>query len=184
MTKEVAHAGLDLLLRMYDENKEDSFINHHTVGVILEFIGGEPFMNIEVIEDATEYWINKLITLNHPWLTNFRISIASNGLLYFDERVQHYLEKYKPFISLTISIDGPKELHDSCRKDHEGKGSFERSFAAWLHWRDHGNSFIDTKATFAPENLPYMNEIIQFFMDNGARLVYANPIYEADWTPE
>ena len=57
-------------------------------------------------------YLHKLITLNHPWLDGFKISICSNGLLYFNENVQNFLRKYKNFISLTITIDGNKELHD------------------------------------------------------------------------
>ena len=37
-------------------------------GVIWEFIGGEPFMNIEVIFQITDYIFNFMIKNNHPWL--------------------------------------------------------------------------------------------------------------------
>lgn len=37
---------------------------------------------------------------------------------------------------MNITIDGPKEVHDACRKDWEGHGSYDRSMAAWEHWQD------------------------------------------------
>ena len=83
MTKEVAKAGIDLLFKMYDENKEDAFINHHTKGLVIEFIGGEPFMNIEVMDYITSYFIDTCIQKDHLWLTNTKFSISSNGMLYF-----------------------------------------------------------------------------------------------------
>jgi uncharacterized protein len=57
MSKEVAKKGIDLLFKMYDENKEEAYINHHTHGIILDLIGGEPFMNIEVMDFIIEYFI-------------------------------------------------------------------------------------------------------------------------------
>ena len=57
MTKETAKKIIDLLFKLYDENKEDSFINHHTRGIVLDFIGGEPLMNIDVIDYTMTYFI-------------------------------------------------------------------------------------------------------------------------------
>lgn len=183
MTKEIGKAGIDLLFKMYDKNDENAFINHHTAGLIIEFIGGEPFMNIDTISYISDYFMDQLIERNHPWLGNFRFSIASNGLLYFEEKVQQYIHKYQRFLALTISVDGPKELHDTCRVDHDGNGSFDQSIKAW----DANKKLLgiaDTKITFAPENLPYMNEIFNFFIARGAQMIYANPIYEHEWTIE
>jgi len=88
MDEEVARKGIDLLFKMYDENKEGAYINHHTHGIIIELIGGEPFMNVEIMDFIASYFINKCVELNHEWLTNFKLSISSNGILYFDKKVQ------------------------------------------------------------------------------------------------
>ena len=58
MTMDTAKQVIDLLFKMYDENQEDGFINHHTKGIILDFIGGEPLMNIETINYASQYFID------------------------------------------------------------------------------------------------------------------------------
>ena len=58
------------------------YINlENSSGFTLEFIGGEPFMAIDLIDQITEYTLNKMILENHPWLRRFRISICSNGVL-------------------------------------------------------------------------------------------------------
>jgi len=75
-----------------------------------------------------------LIEKDHPWLLRHKISICSNGLLYFEPKVQAFLEKYKNRLSFSISIDGNKELHDSCRLDLEGKGTYDRAIAAVHHY--------------------------------------------------
>ena len=82
MTKETAKEIVDLLFKLYDENDENAFINHHVYGLVLDFIGGEPLMNIEVIDYTLGYFIEKCIKKDHIWLTNFRASMSSNGILY------------------------------------------------------------------------------------------------------
>lgn len=185
MSKETAFKIVDLLFKMYDENDEDAVINHHTKGIILDFIGGEPFMNVEVIEATMEYFLNKCYEKDHQWLTNCRASISSNGMLYFEPAVQHYLDKFGNFTSLNITLDGPKDIHDICRLDHDGKGSFDRVFAAWQDWAKRiGPQNINTKITISPENLPQFNTIFDFFLSLGCKTVNANPIFEHPWTIE
>jgi sulfatase maturation enzyme AslB (radical SAM superfamily) len=111
--------------------------------------------------------------------------MSSNGMLYFKPEVQSFLDKYQQFISLNITVDGPKEVHDVCRVDFDGNGSFDRAIAAWDDWliRTKGNS-IATKITIAPENLPYLENIFDFFIGRGCKQINANPIFEHEWTPE
>lgn len=185
MTNEVAKQIVDLLFKLYDKNEEKSVINHHTYGLILDFIGGEPFMNVETIDYTLDYFINQCMKKNHIWLTNFRVSMSSNGVLYFKPEVQTFLNKYKQFISLNITIDGPKEVHDLCRLDYDGNGSFDRAITAWDDWLEKTNTTImQTKVTIAPENLPYMDKIFDFFINRGCKIIHANPIFEHYWTIE
>ena len=134
MDKETAKKIIDLLFQMYEDNIENAFINKHTHGIIIDFIGGEPFMNIELMDYATTYFLDRCIIEDHEWLYNSRFNITSNGMKYFDSKVQEYLKKFHQFISLTITIDGPKDLHDACRKDYQGNGSFEQAQKALDHW--------------------------------------------------
>lgn len=181
MTKEIAKTCIDRLFQLYDENIEDSIINHHAKGIIIDFIGGEPFMNIDIISYTSKYFLNECINKNHQWLTNFRFNIGTNGILYFEDKVQEYLNEFKDLISLNITIDGPKELHDSCRKDYNGLGSFDKAFAAYNAWKELSGP-PSTKVTIAPENLKYVDQIVNFFIKNGSEDINANPIYEHQWT--
>ena len=71
---------------------DDNYYNTHEVnGIILEFIGGEPFIEIDLIQKITDYFVNKSIKLNHRLLKYFMISVSTNGLLYFDEKVQNFI---------------------------------------------------------------------------------------------
>jgi sulfatase maturation enzyme AslB (radical SAM superfamily) len=86
-------------------------------GIAWDFIGGEPLMEIELIEQIVDYLFEQMIKMNHPWLYKSRISMGSNGILYDTPKVQKFFQRYYSFISFCISIDGNKELHDSCRID-------------------------------------------------------------------
>ena len=186
MSTETGKKIIDQLFRLYEEDNKEIVINKDCKGLILDFIGGEPLMNIETIQNVTDYFVDCCVQKNHIWFNNFRISIATNGLLYFDEKVQRFLNKYHDFISLTVSIDGPQKLHDSCRKDYNGNGSFTRAIKAMRYHRDHyQNGDLSTiKITIAPENLPYLNEIFEFFLNEHASELNANPIFEHEWTIE
>lgn len=185
MTIEMAKSIIDLLFKMYEDNNEEAFINHHTYGLILELIGGEPFMNIEVMDFIASYFFNECVKRDHIWLMNSRLSISTNGILYFSPKVQEFINKYKSLISLTITIDGPKEIHDACRIDLEGNGSFDRAIAAWEHWyKVIKTNYIATKVTIAPDNLIYLEQVVNFFLDRGCKQLYINPIYEHPWAPK
>lgn len=160
-----------------------SYINtSNTKGIIWEFIGGEPFLRIDLITQITDLVYNTMIEKNHPWLHFSKISISSNGILYFDKRVQAYLNKYKELISLGISLDGNKELHDKCRVDLEGNGSHDRVIAAVHHYKKHFGYMPNIKMTFAPENLPYLNESYQYLISEGYKDLHGNCVYEDVWS--
>lgn len=183
MSKEIGKMGVDLLFKMYDENK-GTFINHKTQGLILNFIGGEPLMNIDVIDYICTYFFETCIEKNHPWLKCFRIGLISNGALYFDEKVQDFLKKFSGFVDFSVTIDGPKEIHDSCRVYHNGKGNFDDAYAAMKHFNSTYYENLGTKVTIAPDNLHNLNRIIDFFISEGMRVVNANCVHEAEWNIE
>jgi sulfatase maturation enzyme AslB (radical SAM superfamily) len=82
MTFETAKKFIDALLN----DEIEDFTTKNTGGVAIEFIGGEPLMEIELIEQIWEYLLHQLIVLNHPWQYHLRGSLCSNGILYFSEK--------------------------------------------------------------------------------------------------
>ena len=172
----VAQKVIDNLL-----NDDKYYHTEKINGLILEFIGGEPFMEVQLIDEITSYFIKKCIDLNHRFLFNFRISMASNGLLYFEEEVQNYIKKYKDFLSLAISIDGNKELHDTCRIDLNGNGTYNRVVAAARHLRENYIQDLETKMTLSPDNIKYIFSAIQNLIAIGYTSISLNCVYEEGW---
>lgn len=151
--------------------------------LIIEFIGGEPFLQVELIEQICDYFYDRAIELCHPWASMFAISICSNGVLYFDERVQRFLHKYRGKMSFSVTIDGNKELHDSCRVFPDGSPSYDMAVAAANDWIAKG-FYMGSKITIAPGNLSYMYDAIIHMVELGYNEINANTVYEKGWTIE
>lgn len=175
---------IDLLFEMYEEDNPLKPINKSVGGIVLDFIGGEPFLNPKTMKTIVEYFIDKCIETNSEWLLYWKISICSNGSNYFNNEVQNFIKEFRNFISLTFTLDGPKEIHDTCRIYPNGKGNFDDAFKAHQHFSKTYYQLTDTKVTIAPENLQYLNTIIDFFAKNKIYDIHANCIYEYSWTVE
>ena len=150
---------------------------------IIEFIGGEPFLQVELVEKICDYFVDKAIELCHPWATMYCISICSNGVLYFDEKVQHFLNKYKDRLSFSVTIDGNKELHDACRIFPNGEPSYDKAVSAAQDWMNRGY-YMGSKITIAPGNLKYLYDAVVHMVELGYEEINANVVYEKGWTLE
>lgn len=181
MSFETAKQFVDLLLSG-EKGFKDYIDAENTPAIVLEFIGGEPFLELELIEKTLDYFMSECIRLNHPWLTRHRISICSNGVLVNKPEVQNFLEKYKKRLSFSITLDGNKELHDSCRVFPDGSPSYDIAFKATEDWRNKGN-YMGSKLTLAPENVQYTFTAIKNMLDLGYDDIHVNCAYEEGWLP-
>lgn len=179
MTKEVADKAIDMI---FDEEKTKGyFTTENKPGVILEFIGGEPLLEIDLIDYITDRFRLKAFEKNHPWATNHMISISTNGTLYDNEKVEKYLQKNKNNVSVTITIDGNKDLHDSCRLFPDGRGSYDIVEKA-VKKNYEGKFKKTTKLTLAPENIEHIvPAFINCWENLGCDMIYANCVYEHVW---
>lgn len=153
----------------------------NTKAIVLDFIGGEPLLELELIEQISEYSIKMMTELHHVWLPYVKLNICSNGVLYFTEKFQRFLNKYKFFIFLSISIDGNKELHDSCRIDHNGNGSYDIAVAAAQHFKQLTGELPGTKMTLSPSNITYLYVAMKNYISLGYKYIHLNCVYEEGW---
>lgn len=183
MSFETAKKFIDLLLS--GEKGMDKYINPDiSPAVVIEFIGGEPFLAIDLMDEIMDYWMDRTTELMHPWADKYMISICSNGVAYFEPKVQKFLEKHKNHMSFSVTIDGNKELHNACRV-YAGTdiGCYDEAVAAAKDWMDRGY-YMGSKVTLAPSNIQYMYDAIMHMVDMGYNEVLANCVYEAEWTNE
>lgn len=181
MSFETAKKYIDMIV--YGTKGMDQYISEkkHKF-VVLEFIGGEPLLAVDLIDQVIEYWIDLLTDLNHPWLTRFRLSICSNGVNYFSEKIQNFLRKWERILSFSITLDGNKELHDACRH-YKGTtiGCYDVAHAACQNMMDRGYD-LGSKMTYAPENIPYMYDAMMAMIDDGYVDIHSNCAYEPEYT--
>ena len=148
--------------------------------VIFDFIGGEPTLEIELIDKIVDYIKLKLYCSNHPWFDNYRISIGTNGLLYHTEKVQRFIQKNYTHLSVSITIDGTKEKHDLQRVKPDGSGSYDDVIRNIPLWRKQFPGET-TKVTFASEDLPFLKDSIIHLWKLGIDIVPANVVFEDVW---
>lgn len=184
MSFETGKKFLDMILDADD--KCNSYITSTNCdGAMINFIGGEPWLEIDLISKLSDYFILQLFKRKHPWAIKFNFSVCSNGLLHFDPRVQKYLQEHRNHHGYNISIDGNKELHDSCRVDHRGKGTYDRAIAGVKDFREKYGDMMSSKMTLAPENIDKLYDaLVEMIGVNKYNNINLNCVYEKGWTDE
>ena len=180
MPFEVAKTFIDNLF----EDKYKGYVSYEEKPfIVLDFIGGEPFLQPKLIEQICDYFYDKATELLHPWAEQSMISVCTNGTTWFEPDVQHFLNKYQNHLSVGVTIDGDRELHDSCRRFPDGRPSYDLAIAAAQDWIQRGHT-MGSKITIAPANLQYLNQAIKHFIELGYTEINANTVYEEGWTIE
>jgi radical SAM peptide maturase (CXXX-repeat target family) len=180
MPFEVAKKFADMILESNKDNN-DYITVESSPGIVFEFIGGEPFLEIDLISQISDYLVTRMQEMKHPWRNKFMFSICSNGMLYSSPKVQAYMEKYKYNLSFSISIDGNKELHDSCRVQKDGSGSYDIAIAGVEHFRQHYNGKMGSKMTMAPSNITYVFDAVKNLIELNYDEIFLNCVYEKGW---
>lgn len=183
MTIETADKIVNQIFDLYELDKPELVINKSIPGLCIDFMGGEPLMNMPVIDYISSAILNKCIQLNHPWLGLLRFHITTNGVLYFTPEVQSYIKKFEDFIDIAISIDGPKHVHDMNRIFLNKTGTFDMAYAALKDWQSRGH-FVTARPTISPNTLPYLFDTVKFFFDNDIYKINCAFIQEHQWTIE
>ena len=88
------------------------------VNLEVDFFGGEPLMNWQVVKDLVAYGRS----LEEPNNKKFRFTLTTNGVLLNDEILEF---ANKEMANIVLSIDGRKEVHDKMRPFRGGQGSYD-----------------------------------------------------------
>ena len=164
MTWEVAKAAIDYILDHEQDMGQES--------VVWDFIGGEPFLEIDLVDKICDYLKVEMYRRNHHWFNSYRFSFSTNGINYGTEKVQRFIKKNRDHLSIGITIDGTKRKHDLNRiwktkemeagvvsKPEEEQGSYEdvvKNIPLWLE-QFPGAS---TKVTISSADIPYIKESV------------------------
>ena len=109
MSLEVGKRAIDFLI-------ENSGTRHN---LEVDFFGGEPLMNWEVVKQIVAY--ARSVEKQHN--KNFRFTLTTNGMLINDEVIEF---ANREMSNVVLSLDGRREVHDATRVDYAGHGSYDR----------------------------------------------------------
>ena len=173
MSWETAKTFIDYVLSHEDDFPEES--------VIWDFIGGEPFLEIDLIDKICDYLKQRMFELNHHWFNSYRFSFSTNGINYHEPKVQKFIEKNQEHLSIGITIDGTEKKHDLNRvyKITE-RGSYKdvvRNIPLWLKQFPGGG----TKVTISSADIPYITESVLHLYSLGIHEVNINVVFEDVW---
>jgi len=173
MSIDTAKKAVDYIL----DNR--NFFNEKNV--FFEFIGGEPFLEIDMIDSLCDYIKTQMYLKKHPWFDNYMLEFTTNGINYDSEKVQNFIRKNKKHLEIAITIDGTKKKHDTNRiYKNTGRGSYDdvvRNIPLWV------KQFPEeaTKVTLSSEDLPYICESILHLFHLGIHKVFMNCVFEDVW---
>jgi uncharacterized protein len=162
------HRMSDVTLEAYIKQLLES---HRTPQVTVAWQGGEPtLMKLDFFKRSValvEQYRRPGQSVQHTFQTN--------GLLIDDDWCRFF--KQHNFL-VGLSVDGPRELHDTYRRDRRGKGTFDLVMQGWRYLRKHGVEF-NILCTVNAANEKHGRTVYRFFRDElGAKWIQFIPIVE------
>lgn len=187
MSWDVAKAAIDYILSHESDFTEES--------VTWDFIGGEPFLEIDLIDKICDYLKSEMFRLNHHWFNNYRFAFSTNGINYSSEKVQNYIKKNHMHLSIGLTIDGTEKKHD-LNRIWKPAGDDLKKMEAGLPFHERG-SYKDvvcniplwlkqfpnasTKVTISSADIPYIKESVLHLYSLGIHEVNINCVFEMTW---
>jgi len=135
----------------------------------VDFFGGEPLMNFDVVKQLVEYG-RSLEEANNK---KFRFTLTTNGVLLNDEILEF---ANKEMSNLVLSIDGRKEIHDMMRPRRGGQGSYDivvPKFQKAAESRNQMNYYV--RGTYTRNNLDFAKDVIHM-ADLGFEQISVEPV--------
>ena len=135
----------------------------------VDFFGGEPLMNWQVVKDLVAYGREQEKIHNK----HFRFTVTTNGVLLNDE-IQEFVNKEMD--NVVLSLDGRKEINDQMRPFRNGTGSYDLivpKFQKLAESRNQEKYYI--RGTFTRNNLDFSNDIMHF-ADLGFKQMSIEPV--------
>lgn len=166
MSFEVGKKALDFLVQN----------SGNRVNLEVDFFGGEPTMNWQVVKDLVEYGRS----LEKPYNKKFRFTLTTNGVLMNDEIMEF---ANREMSNIVLSIDGRKEVNDKMRPFRGGQGSYDAIVPKFLKIadsRDQMNYYV--RGTYTHNNLDFSKDVLHL-ADLGFKQISVEPVVAGpeDW---
>ena len=159
MSYEVGKAALDFLIASSGNRRN----------LEVDFFGGEPLMNFQVVKDLVAYGREQEKIHNK----NFRFTLTTNGVLLNDEVMEF---ANKEMANVVLSIDGRKEVNDHMRPFRNGKGSYDLivpKFQKFAESRHQDKYYV--RGTFTHFNQDFSQDVLHL-ADLGFKQISVEPV--------
>lgn len=161
MSLEVGKKALDFLC----EN------SGHRTNLEVDFFGGEPLMNWEVVKELVHYGRS----IEKERNKHFRFTLTTNGMLITDEVIDFC---NKEMDNIVLSLDGRKEVHDNMRPLRGGQPSFDKLLPKIKKFADSrealGKEYY-VRGTYTHFNLDFAKDVL-YLADLGFKEISVEPV--------
>ncbi len=142
----------------------------------VDFFGGEPLMNWQVVKQLVEYGRSQEESHNK----RFRFTLTTNGVLLNDEIMEFCNQEMS---NVVLSLDGRKEVNDRMRPFRKGDGSYDLivpKFQKFADSRNQTNYYV--RGTFTRNNLDFSKDVLHF-ADLGFKQMSMEPVVASPKEP-
>ena len=163
MSSEVGKKAIDFVIKNSGKRRN----------IEIDFFGGEPLMNFEVVKEILEY----ADTEGEKYNKNFRFTITTNGLL-LNNDIKEYINTHMS--NVVLSLDGTKDVNDKMRVRIDGRGSYEDivpKFIELAESRNQDNYYV--RGTFTRFNLDFAKDVLHL-ADLGFEQISVEPVVAPD----
>ena len=139
----------------------------------VDFFGGEPLMNFDVIKKLVDYGRS----LEKEYNKHFRFTVTTNGVLLDEEKMDYINENMD---NVVLSIDGRKETNDRMRKTINKKGSYDLivdNYKRFISKR--GSKDYFARGTYTSNNLDF-SEDVKHMRELGFDKISVEPVVAKD----
>ncbi len=159
MSLEVGKKALDFLVAN----------SGNRVNLEVDFFGGEPLMNWQVVRELVEYGRS----LEEVHNKKFRFTLTTNGVL-LDDDILDFANR--EMANIVLSIDGRKEVHDRMRPFRGGQGSYDLIVPKFRKVAEsRGQTRYYVRGTFTRNNLDFSRDVLHL-ADLGFEQISVEPV--------
>ena len=139
----------------------------------VDFFGGEPLMNFQLVKDLVSYGRE----IEKKYNKKFRFTITTNGVLLDEDKMDFINENMD---NVVLSLDGRKEINDNMRKTISGEGSYDiilPKFKRMVEKRGDKDYYI--RGTFTSKNIDFSKDALDFY-NNGFKKISIEPVVTSE----
>ena len=163
MSFDVAKRAVDFLISMSGPRQHCE----------IDFFGGEPLLNWDVVKQTVEY----IESIQEKHGKIFKLTLTTNGMLLTQDKID-YVNEHD--MSLVLSLDGRKDVHNSMRPSSGGRDTYEtvaKNLVNAVKQREGREYYV--RGTYTHNNLDFCKDV-EAMSDLGFEHLSMEPVVGED----